>query len=45
MNSSSPLEHFGSVIDLEDDAAKEIANNNQASELNVQLLMNERLLT
>ena len=45
MNSSSPLEHFESVIDMEDDAAKEIANNNQASELNVQLLMDERLLT
>ena len=45
MNSSSPLEHLEPVIDMGDDAAKEIANNNQASELNVQLLMNERLLT
>ena len=45
MNSSSLVEHFESVIDMGDDAAKEIANNNQASELNVQLLMDERLLT
>ena len=45
MNSSSPLEHLEPVIDMGDDAAKEIANNNQARELNVQLLMNERLLT
>ena len=42
MNSSSTLEHFESVIDLGDDAAKEIVDNNQASELDVQLLIDER---
>ena len=45
MNSSSPLEHFESVIDMGDDAAKEIANNNPASGLNVLLLIDERLHT
>ena len=46
MNSSSLLEHSKSVVeDMGNGVAEEIATNNQARGLDVQLLMDEKLLT